>query len=194
MADLNDRKMYLILLGIVTVVFFGFCIYGYVTALADPALGNASNQAFQQVAQELDSDNHEMLVWQIFLNNLKVCLILFIGGITFGAATIFILSQNGYIIGSISEVMLRHYDVSVFAATLVPHGIFEISAILMSAALGLQMSCALLLDGIGLSNAGNMCVWYGKRFVLVVVPLLIIAALVETFISPMAAQWVFTGF
>lgn len=194
MADLSDRKMYLILLGIVTVVFFGFCIFGYVTALANPEIGTASTQAFHEVAKELDSDNSGVLAWQIFFNNLKVCLILFIGGITFGAATVYILSQNGYIIGSISEVMLRHYDVSVFAATLVPHGIFEISAILMSAALGLQMACALLLDGVGLSNAGNMCAWYGKRFFLIVIPLLIIAALVETFVSPMAAQWVLASF
>lgn len=194
MADLSDRKMYLILLGIVAVVFFGFCIFGYVTAVANPETGNASTQAFQQVVKELDSDNSGVLAWQIFFNNLKVCLILFIGGITFGAATVYILSQNGYIIGSISEVMLRHYDTSVFAATLVPHGIFEISAILMSAALGLQMACALLLDGAGLSNAGNMCVWYGKRFFLVVIPLLIIAALVETFVSPVVADLVLAGF
>lgn len=194
MIGMSDKKMYLIMLCIVSAIFFGFCIYGYMSSIAEPSAGDASAESFQQIASELETQAPGLLTGQIFFNNLKVCLILFIGGITFGAATIFILSSNGYIIGSISEVMLRTFDVKIYAATLIPHGIFEISAILMSAALGLQLATSLILDATGYSNAGNTCVWYGTRFLLIVVPLLIIAALVESFISPLAAEWVMAGF
>jgi stage II sporulation protein M len=194
MDTVSDRTMYLLMLGLVAAVFFGTCIYGYTLSVADPETGNASAASFRQVAEELDSAESGTLFWQIFLNNLKVCLILFMGGVTFGVVPVLILLQNGYIIGSIAEVMLRYHDVPVFAASLVPHGIFEIPALLMSAALGLQLSSALLLDGLGYSNAGNSGTWYGTRFLLIVVPLLFVAAAVETFVSPAVAAWVLLQF
>lgn len=182
--------MYLIALCVVTVLFFGSCILGYTGSLAEPHTGDVLSASFQEVITELDVKTPALLSWQIFFNNMKVCLILFVGGITFGVATLFVLASNGYVIGGITEVMLRGYDVSLFAASIVPHGIFEISALLMSSALGLQMAHALFSDALGRGNAGEVCLWYGTRFLCVVVPLLVVAALVETFVSPYAADLV----
>ena len=190
---LSDRCLYIIALAVVVVVFFGSCIYGYAESIEMPAMADEIVVTFQSSTTELDSSMPALLSWQIFFNNLKVCLILFIGGVTFGVVTLFVLVSNGYVIGSISSVMLRGYDVSVFAATLVPHGIFEIAAILMAAALGLQTGRSLYLDAQGRDNAGETCLWYGTRFLLVVVPLLIIAALVETFVTPEIAMLVLSG-
>ncbi len=190
---LSDRSLYIIVLAVVVVVFFGSCIYGYAESIEMPAMADEIVVTFQSSTTELDSSTPALLSWQIFFNNLKVCLILFIGGMTFGVVTLFVLVSNGYVIGSISSVMLRGYDVSVFAATLVPHGIFEIAAILMAAALGLQTGRSLYLDAQGRDNAGETCLWYGTRFLLVVVPLLIIAALVETFVTPEIAMLVLSG-
>jgi hypothetical protein len=64
----------------------------------------------------------------------------------------------------------------------VPHGIFEIAVILMVAALGLQMGRSLYLGVQGRNNAGGMtCMWYGTRFLLVVVPLRAAVALMKSF-------------
>ena len=190
---LSDRKIYCVALAVVVVLFFGSCIYGYTASLEMPEAADEIVVTFQSSTTELDSEAPGLLSWQIFFNNLKVCLILFIGGMTFGAVTLFVLVSNGYVIGNISGVMLRGYDLPVFAATIVPHGIFEIAAILMAAALGLQTGRALYLDAQGRDNAGTTCLWYGTRFVLVVVPLLIIAALVETFVTPEIAMMVLAG-
>ena len=190
---MSDRKIYFAALAVVVILFFGSCIYGYTASIQMPEAADEIVVTFQSSTTELDSSTPAQLSWQIFFNNLKVCLILFLGGMTFGAATLFVLVSNGYVIGSISGVMLRGYDVSVFAATIVPHGIFEIAAILMSAALGLQMGRSLYLDAQGRDDAGTTCLWYGTRFLLVVVPLLVIAALVETFVTPGIAMMVFVG-
>ncbi|MDR0980647.1 MAG: stage II sporulation protein M [Methanocalculaceae archaeon] len=188
---MSDKKIYFVALAVVVVLFFGSCIYGYTAFIEMPeATTDEIVVTFQSSTTELDTSAPALLSWQIFFNNLKVCLILFIGGMTFGAVTLFVLVSNGYVIGSISGVMLRGYDVSVFAATIVPHGIFEIAAILMAAALGLQTGRSLYLDAQGRDNAGTTCLWYGTRFLLVVVPLLIIAALVETFVTPEIAMMV----
>ncbi len=185
---MSDRNMYLAALCVAAVLFFGSCIFGYTASLAEPHTGDALSSSFQEVITELDAGEPALLSWQIFFNNLKVCLILFMGGITFGALTLIILVSNGYVIGGIAEVMLRGYDVSLFAASIVPHGIFEIAALLMSSALGLQMAHALFSDALAMRNAGEVCVWYGTRFLCVVVPLLIVAALMEAFVTPIAAE------
>ena len=49
------------------------------------------------------------------------------------------------------------------------------------------------LDAQGRDNAGKTCLWYGTRFLLVVVPLLVIAALVESFVTPEIAMLVLSG-
>lgn len=190
---MSDRMVYAVALAVVVVLFFGSCIYGYTASLEMPEVADDIVVTFQSSTTELDSSAPGLLSWQIFFNNLKVCLILFLGGMTFGAFTLFVLISNGYVIGNISGVMLRSYDVSVFAATIVPHGIFEMAAILMASALGLQMGRSLYLDAQGRDNAGTTCLWYGTRFLLVVVPLLILAALVETFVTPGIARMVFAG-
>lgn len=187
---LSDRRMYLIALSVVAILFFGSCIYGYAESAAKPQTGDALSASFQEMITELDSEAPTNLPWQLFFNNLKVCMILFIGGVTFGVVSLSVLLTNGYMIGGLSEVMLRGYDHAVFAASIIPHGIFEIWALLMSGALGLQMGYALLLDIQGKGNAGDVCLWYGTRFLCVVVPLLIVAALFETFVSPVAADLV----
>ena len=176
---MSDRRIYLIALLVVVVLFFGSCCYGYSSSLAAPEIADEIVVTFQSSTTELSVEAPALLSWQIFFNNVKVCLILFIGGVTFGAATLFVLISNGYVIGNISGVMLRGYDVSVFATTIVPHGIFEITAMLMASALGLQMGRSLYLDAQGRDNAGTTCLWYGTRFLLIVLPLLILAAVVE---------------
>lgn len=190
---MSDRKIYFAALAVVVVLFFGSCIYGYSASIEMPEKADEIVVTFQSSTTELDTSAPSLLPWQIFFNNLKVCLILFIGGMTFGAVTLFVLISNGYVIGSISGVMLRGYDVSVFAATIVPHGVFEIAAILMASALGLQTGRSLYLDAQGRDDAGATCLWYGTRFFLVVVPLLIIAALMETFVTPEIMMMVLAG-
>ena len=187
---MSDRKMYLAALGVAAVLFFGSCIFGYMVSLEEPHTGDALSSSFQEVITELNAKAPAMLSWQIFFNNLKVCLILFMGGITFGALTLIILVSNGYVIGGITEVMLREYDGLLFAASIVPHGIFEIAALLMSSALGFQMAHALFSDALARRSAGEVCVWYGTRFLCVVVPLLVVAALMEAFVTPVVADMV----
>ena len=70
---------------------------------------------------------------------------------------------------------------------------FSIAAILMAAARGLQTGRSLYLDAQGRDDAVNNCLWYGTRFLLVVVPLLVIAALVESFVTPEIAMLVLSG-
>jgi stage II sporulation protein M len=73
----------------------------------------------------------------------------------------------------------------MFAAIL-PHGIFEIPSFLLSAALGIIFAQTLLYEWYGEPDidTGNVVRQLARILVLVVVPLVAIAALVEAFITP----------
>ena len=46
---------------------------------------------------------------KLFANNLQACILLFLGGATFGILTIFIMSLNGIVIGAIMEIVNKDH-------------------------------------------------------------------------------------
>ena len=112
---LSDRSLYIIALAVVVVVFFGSCIYGYAESIEMPAMADEIVVTFQSSTTELDSSTPALLYWHIFFNQLKVCLLLFIGGISFWVVTLFVLVSHGYVFGRLSIVILRGFDVFLFA-------------------------------------------------------------------------------
>ena len=73
---------------------------------------------------------------KIFANNLEACILLFLGGATFGILTLVILSLNGIVIGAVTEIISKGHSAIFIAAAIVPHGIFEVPAFIIASALG----------------------------------------------------------
>lgn len=121
--------------------------------LVEP-LGNYLKEQLQQlqvVKQQLDQGNHVELNYFIFIffnNALKSILIIYLG-IFIGIVPVIFLVMNGMIIG----FLLRSYDMqgmdvgTLIIKGLLPHGIFEIPAILIAAAYGLKLG-KLVLDSL----------------------------------------------
>ena len=98
------------------------------------------------------------------------------------------LVNVGLIGGVLGVFKLIGYSPFVlFAAGLLPHGIFEIPALIIASAIVLRMAAVLVSPQLG-KSMGQMILElladWAKVFVGVVVPLLGIAALVETYITP----------
>lgn len=146
---------------------------------------------FQQILTE--STSSWLLSWHIFLNNLLVCTILYVGGFLL-LIPLVIIFGNGVMIGVFMSLLYRA-DVLVpgyFAsalASLIPHGIFELSAFFLAGALSVMLVLKLILpQQIEPHILRRTALWRSLiRFVSLVIPLLVIAALVETFISPRLA-------
>jgi stage II sporulation protein M len=115
-------------------------------------------------------------------------MLVFLGGATFGFLTIFLLMVNGILIGILIEVMLREMSVPALLVGLLPHGIFEIPAVLVSTALGMIMARGLWEELAGNGNALDAAKAAGRLFLLYVVPLILIAACIEGFVTPIAMQ------
>lgn len=172
-------------------IFLAGCTGGYLASQADPAFGEALVTLFQDmVTKEIMSDEPPLLALQLFLNNLEACILLFLGGATFGLLTLFVLSFNGIIIGGILEVVRGKTDDVVMVAAIVPHGIFELPAVIVSAALGLMLSRALMLEFTGQGDAAAQAASLGRLFVRYVIPFIAFAACIEAFITPAVLQMV----
>ena len=185
------RRDFIRYFSVSLLIFIGGCAGGFLASLADPAFGESLVTLFQEmVTNDIMSDEPALLAFQLFLNNLEACVLLFLGGATFGLITLFVLSFNGIIIGGILEVVRGKTGSMVMLAAIVPHGIFELPAVVISATLGLMLSRAVILEFTGQGDASAQALLLGRLFIRYVIPFIAFAACIEAFITPAVLQMV----
>jgi len=164
---------------------------GWVGTAQNPAVGEQLMAVFQkEVAGEIIGNNSFDIFAKLLSNNLEACIFLFLGGASFGILTIFILSLNGIVIGAIMEIVRLDHSPLFVAAAILPHGIFEIPAFIISGALGVLLAQALIAEWYGSGDAAAEAEKFARTFVYWVLPLVTIAAIVESFITPVVIQLV----
>ncbi|TAJ44879.1 stage II sporulation protein M [Methanofollis fontis] len=184
-----SRQEFAIYLAVAVVVFLLGIGAGYaVMASGDPAAEQLIEMVKEGVFAGILDDTPAMIALKIFLNNLQACLVLFLGGATFGILTLFILISNGVVIGVFAGEILDRVGLSGLALGLIPHGIFELPALFISAALGLSLARSLLAELSGMGDAAADAARMGGLFLRIVVPLLALAAVIEAFITPALLQ------
>jgi len=171
---------------IVTILlFFVAMIVGWIGTAHTPAIGEQLMALFQkEVAGQITVGNPADMCAKLLANNLEACIMLFLGGASFGLVTLFILSLNGIVIGSVTEIVSQGHSAAFIAAALLPHGIFEIPAFIIAAALGFCMAQSLVIEWYGAGDTAADALRYARLFLLYVLPLISVAAFVEAFITP----------
>lgn len=122
----------------------------------------------------------------IFTNNLYASGIMVVGGGTFGFLTAFSLVSNGLIIGSGAAVAVADHGVVGLGAVILPHGFFELPAILFVGAAGFRVAQGMTLfvtDRASRSAYNKLLVDVGLLVTTSVV-LLVVAALIEVHVTP----------
>jgi len=121
----------------------------------------------------------------IIVNNVRVAIVAFAGGLTGGTLTLYLLVANGAFLGTVLSVV-QGYGLSGGLLTFTAaHGPLEISCIVLSGGAGLRLAWALLRPGDrtrgdALRLAGAQAI----RVMLLVVPALGVAGILEAFLSP----------
>ncbi|BAC08611.1 stage II sporulation protein M [Thermosynechococcus vestitus] len=121
----------------------------------------------------------------IMTNNLSVALATVAGGILGGLGTLYILWNNGLHIGAIAALVAQHNLGYPFWAFVSPHGALELPAIFLAGAAGLLLGQAILFPGryprlSALKRNGTLA----AQLMFGIVPLLVIAGIIEGFWSP----------
>lgn len=129
--------------------------------------------------------NSSLMSASIMTNNIKVAFFAFAGGITFGLVTVYLLINNGIIIGALAALFWHHEKSYDFWAYIVPHGMIELTAIFIAGGAGLLMGYKLFVPG--QYTRGYQLKHHAKRSVqllLGTIPLFVIAGVIEGFITP----------
>ena len=172
-------------------LFFTTITVGWIGSAANPSVGQDLMKLFEkEVAGAMDGADPADMCVKLFTNNLQACILLFLGGASFGILTIFIMSLNGIVIGAIMEIVHKDHTPMFVAAAIVPHGIFEIPAFILAGAIGILLAQSLIAEWYGSGDTAADARGYGKLFVMVVLPLLATAAIVEAFITPVVIHLV----
>lgn len=121
----------------------------------------------------------------IMQNNIRVSFLAFGSGLTAGLLTLWVLIENGLIIGGLLG-LTAHYGIGFDLATFViGHGVIELSVIFMAGGSGLMLGWAILHPGLmRRRDALALAAQKSVRLLSGAVPWLIVAGLIEGFISP----------
>ena len=153
--------------------------------MQNPVIGENLMKLFEkEVAGEIMGKDSTEIFVKLFFNNLEACILLFLGGASFGILTIFIITLNGILIGAIMEIVHTDHSVAFVAAAILPHGIFEIPAFIISGAIGILLAQSLINEWYNGTDAADDARKFARTFIMYVLPLVAIAAFVEAFITP----------
>jgi len=149
---------------------------------------------------ELDGSEAAHFSSALMVNNIRVTLRCFVLGLSFGIGTVAALFFNGALMGAIAANFITWDQSLEFWAMILPHGVPEIFAILLGGGGGLMLADALLRPGrqrrsAALRQRGIRAL----KLVAATLPLLILAGLIEAFITPLSllpptGKLLFAGF
>lgn len=124
----------------------------------------------------------------IIVNNVRVAVVAFAGGLTAGLLTVYVLVANGALLGTVFAV-LQTTGLSWTLLTFISgHGVLELSAIVLSGAAGLRFAWAILQPGEQTrGTALRLAGIQAMRILLLVIVMLGFAGLIEVYISPSTA-------
>jgi len=126
----------------------------------------------------------------IMTNNVQVMFLTFAGGMTGGLLTAWILLSNGLHLGALFGLLQGHGLAGGLGEFVVAHGVIELSVIFLAGGCGLYLGDGLLRPQL-LSRKAALVerTRVGVQLILGCVPLLIVAGILEGFLSPAAVPW-----
>src|SRR6202158_4173204 len=131
------------------------------------------------------NDANQIGSTQIFTNNIRVTFYAFALGAMFGLGTLYILASNGASFGAIIALTYRAGFGNDLLGFVVGHGVIELSCIFIAGGAGLLIGTALLMPGdLSRGDALKSRGMEAVRLVVGCVPLLVVAGIIEGFISP----------
>ncbi|RLG16434.1 hypothetical protein DRN69_00895 [Candidatus Pacearchaeota archaeon] len=157
-------------------IFFVLFLIGFFVP-APEFIAEQISQFVQELLEKTKNMSLEELTGFIFLNNLQTSFFAMVLGVFLGLVPIFLAMANGYILGFIASLSVKSGGLMVLWR-LFPHGIFELPAVFISLGLGLKLG-SFIFQKKRIKSLKEFLWKSLKTFLLVIVPLLIIAAIIE---------------
>ncbi|MEA1894405.1 MAG: stage II sporulation protein M [Euryarchaeota archaeon] len=202
---------------LVTAIFLISVVSGYLYANLNPYESARVMQELSDDLGWITDLDPVLILFAIFLNNsVKSFIVILLGALGivpiillnlnnvskgFFVRSFFVLPMilpimfimlNGYILGIVMCESARAEGLLCVAAAILPHGIIELPMVLLSAALGTRIGAMVLLrisGKISTEEIISTIKWSISFYFRWILPLLFVAAVIETFITP-AVLWI----
>jgi uncharacterized membrane protein SpoIIM required for sporulation len=183
-----------VMLALAAVLLFGPAALSGGWAINDPgAAGGLVPAEFRSIAEPRTEDTDLGLTTaeeagfsaEIFTNNIRVTFIAFAGGISAGVVTAAVLLFNGTLLGAIAGLAWGAGSIRPFVELVAPHGVLELSCIVVAGAAGLRLGWSVVDPG--RRTRVESVTREARRTVLIALgtaPWLVLAGLVEGFLTP----------
>lgn len=160
----------------IIVIFVASALVGFIFPIPEVILQKIL-ELIQEILAKTEGLSFLGLFSFIFINNLEVSLIGMVAGILLGVFPIITSIGNGYLLGFVAKIN-AHEEGILSLWKILPHGIFELPAIFISLGLGLRLGLIIFKKKQGTFRDNFLSSL--KTFFFIVVPLLIVAALIES--------------
>jgi stage II sporulation protein M len=188
---LDNRRFFLA----ACLLFIGGGLIGYLQAPMVESMVSELRGQLKEIVDRIKESGGGVFAtfWMIFSNNVVSALMMMALGLFFAFFPIIGLVANGILLGFILSKSVGVSPWLMFGAGILPHGIFELPAVLFAAGIGIRLgllsfrSVGVLFQPHKVERLKND--WYDtlKQFpvaVIAVIVLLLIAAIVESSITP----------
>ncbi len=181
-------------LFITAISFAILLVLSFVLGLIFPHIGTTVMVWFSSMIQEsgIVDSNGAFHIWSLLMNNMQAMLLsIFYGVIPFIYFPALSVGTNAMLLGLFASVYWNSGEsMLLYLMGILPHGIFEIPAMVLSMACGLYL-CSIVTRYVRTNQKG--IVSYAIRnivtlFISVILPLIIIAAVVECYLTPVVMQ------
>jgi stage II sporulation protein M len=159
----------------VVILFFISVFVGFL--YQPPVVVNAILDYIKNILSKTEGMSSLNMIWFIFKNNIISSFMGIIYGFFLGIFPILATIANGYVVGYVSSYAISSSGVSSLL-NLLPHGIFELPAIFISFGMGIKFGTFIFCKE-KIKSFGKFFINSLRVFVFVVMPLLIIAAIIE---------------
>lgn len=166
----ESRKFIFAIIGI----FFALALIGFLVPVPSQ-FHDWLVSYIKEIVKETSGLSEINLISFIFFNNAKTSFFGIIFGILLGIFPVLISAFNGYVLGFVSRLSVNA-DGFLVLWRLLPHGIFELPAVFISMGIGTKLGFVLIK---GKKNFKENFYNALRTFIFIVIPLLIIAAIIE---------------
>ncbi len=139
----------------------------------------------EEFEQYYSSEPAGQFATAVFLNNVRVAVLAFAAGMLCGVGTAFVLVQNGLVLGRWAGVFFFAGQADRFFGLIIPHGLLELTAVVIAGGAGLRLGWAILSPGD--RTRGAAVADEGRRSATIVIGLVLVfgvAAVIEAFVTP----------
>jgi len=171
---------------IMTGIFIISVIVGLVASLKDLGLSQNYLDMLKESFGWIKDLPPVGIMLVIFLNNAIKSLLAILLGAGFGIIPVLFVAGNGVLLGLVASQVSSEKGTLFVLAAILPHGIVEIPMVLVSSGLGLRLGYLMYSYITGKKTDLRFELMQSLRiYIRIVVPLLFLSAVVETFVTPL---------